>query len=141
MADLLLFAEDDAQEKFIGALIERLAAEFGLTFRLRVRSSRGGFPKVLREFESYSLACERRAEASPDVVVVAVDANCKGLKDRSEEAEARVGDILRDRLVVAIADRISNVASCLTERLSGRYSDTDAKLLTRNARRTAIRAF
>jgi hypothetical protein len=104
MVEALLFAEDDAQEKFIGALIRRLAAEFALTLKLRVRSSRGGFPRVLREFERYSLACERRAEASPDIVVVAVDANCKGLKDRCDEVEARVGDTLRHRLVVAIAD-------------------------------------
>ena len=104
MADLLLFAEDDAQEKFVGALIQRLAREFELTVKLRVRSSRGGFPRVLSELESYSLACERQAGASPDVVVVAVDANCKGLKDRCEEVEARAGEILRDRLVVAIAD-------------------------------------
>jgi hypothetical protein len=104
MADLLLFAEDDAQEKFVGALVQRLAAEFELTLRLRVRSSRGGFPKVLKEFGSFSWACERRAEASPNIVVVVVDANCKGWKDRCDEVEARVGDILRDRLVVAIAD-------------------------------------
>lgn len=104
MAEVLLFAEDDAQEKFVGALIQRIAAEFGHTLKLRVRSARGGFPRVLRELEGYSSACERRAEASPDVVVVAVDANCKGLKDRCEEVEAHAGDILRDRLVVAIAD-------------------------------------
>jgi hypothetical protein len=104
MAEVLLFAEDDAQEKFVGALIQRMAAEFGLALKLRVRSSRGGFPRVLRELESYALVCERRAEASPDVVVVAVDANCKGLKDGCEEVEARASDTLRDRLVVAIAD-------------------------------------
>ena len=36
MADLLLFAEDDAQEKFVSALAQRLAAEFELTLKLRV---------------------------------------------------------------------------------------------------------
>jgi Domain of unknown function (DUF4276) len=104
MADLLLFAEDDAQEKFVGALIQRLAGELQLTVRLRVRSSRGGFGMVLQELGRFSLVCERRAEASPDVVVVAVDANCKGLKDRYDQVEGRVGDILRNRLVVAVAD-------------------------------------
>jgi hypothetical protein len=53
MAEVLLFAEDDAQEKFVGALIQRMAAEFGLALKLRVRSSRVGFPRVLRELKSY----------------------------------------------------------------------------------------
>jgi hypothetical protein len=104
MVDLLLFAEDDAQEKFVGALIQRIARELECPARLRVRSSRGGFAVVLRELKSFSKACERRAEITPDVVVAAVDANCTGLKDRYERVQSCVDDILRHRLVIAVAD-------------------------------------
>jgi hypothetical protein len=104
MADLLLFAEDDAQEKFVGALVRRIAGELEIPVKLRVRSSRGGFGMVLRELKSFSTACERGAETTPDVIVAAVDANCTGLKNRCEQVEACIGDILRDRLVIAVAD-------------------------------------
>lgn len=104
MAELLLFAEDDALEKFIGTLAVRIAHEHGLSVRLRVRSARGGFGKVLQELQRFTAACDRGAEAVPDVIVVAVDANCHGLNDRRAEVEACAGGIVRERLVIAVAD-------------------------------------
>ena len=104
MADLLLFAEDDAQEKFVGALVVRIAADINLPLKLRVRGSGGGFGRVKRELTGYAEEYARGGVRAPDVIVAAVDANCTGLKHRSDEVEACVGEGLRDRLVIAVAD-------------------------------------
>ncbi|PWT85487.1 MAG: hypothetical protein C5B56_13975 [Proteobacteria bacterium] len=104
MVDLLLLAEDDAQEKFVGTLIRRIAQEKGVPLEIRVRSSRTGYGGVLLELQALAKACASGKEIVPDLVVVAVDANCKGPNERRGEVEARAGDTLRDRLVSAIAD-------------------------------------
>jgi hypothetical protein len=104
MVDLLLLAEDDAQENFVGTLVRRIAEDAGIPLNLRIRSALGGFGKVLEELQNLAKACERGAESVPDLVVVAVDANCKGTNERRAEVEGRAGDVLRDRLITAIAD-------------------------------------
>ena len=43
MINILLFAEDVAQEKFVGRLVSRVAQDYSLPARLRIRSSFGGF--------------------------------------------------------------------------------------------------
>jgi len=104
MPDILLFAEDNAQEKFVGRLILRIAAEQGSTAKLRVRSGRGGFGKVLSELQRFAIACERGTEVPPEIIVVAVDANCKGLNETHQLVDERTRDVIRDRIVTAIAD-------------------------------------
>lgn len=105
MLDVLLFAEDYAQEKFVGTLILRLAKELALPIKLRVRSSRGGFGRVLRDLERFAQDyAGGRSLSAPDIIVAAVDANCKGFRDRYDRVEAKAGDVLQDRLVVAVAD-------------------------------------
>jgi hypothetical protein len=104
MIDVLLFAEDDAQERFVGALIERIAEECRVSVHLRMRSVFGGFGKVLTDLKRFSAACERAAEKTPDIIVVAVDANCLGWNARRERVEQSVGEQLHQRLVLAIAD-------------------------------------
>jgi hypothetical protein len=104
MIDVLLFAEDDAQERFIGTLAHRIAEERGVELRLRKRSGRGGFGNVLADLKSFSAMCERRPDQAPDLVIVAVDANCTGWNARRDQVEQSVSQRLQERLVVAIAD-------------------------------------
>ncbi len=104
MADVLLLAEDDAQESFVGTLVRRIAEELGVAANVRVRSAQGGYGRVLKELQALADACKRGMEAMPDLVVVAVDANCRGPNARRGEVEGRVGDVLLDRLVIAVAD-------------------------------------
>lgn len=103
MLEITLLAEDDAQERLIGALIRRLAQEERVPTRLRVRSAYGGLPKVLRELALLARDVERGLTAVPDVVVVALDANCKGVDDRRARIQERAGS-LRDKLVCAVPD-------------------------------------
>ncbi len=104
MTDLLLFAEDDAQERFVEALIRRVAADCAIPITLRKRGAFGGFEKVMTDLKRFAAACERRIETAPDIIIVAVDANCKGLNERREQVEQCAGNALQQRLVTAVAD-------------------------------------
>ena len=103
MVDVLLFAEDDAQERFVRVLIRRLAREISIDVTVRLRSGIGGLGRVLRELARFDAACRQRRERLPDVLVVAIDANCHGRNQRKQLVEHRAGQLI-DRLVCAIAD-------------------------------------
>jgi len=85
MPDLALFVEDMAHQQVIGALVRRIAAEFGLEVGLEWRSARRGFGRVVKEFNDYLRDLARQSEFHSDLIVVATDANCKGLKERRDE--------------------------------------------------------
>jgi hypothetical protein len=104
MDEVLLVAEDDAQERLIGALILRVARESHRGVQLRIRSAYGGLPRVLREVAILANEIDRGHRAAPAIVVVAVDANCKGTDQRVNEIRGRAGTRLSDRLVAAIPD-------------------------------------
>lgn len=69
-----LFVEDVAHERFVSALARRVANEEGKAVHVRTGSAKGGHGRVLDELDLYQRA--RRSEARPDILVVAVDANC-----------------------------------------------------------------
>lgn len=103
MREVLLFVEDDAQEKFVGRLLERVARESGVALRVRVRSARGGWGQVLRELKSFHDSFSRGAEYLPDAICVAVDANCTGAEERRRLIDECTTS-LREHVVCAIAD-------------------------------------
>jgi hypothetical protein len=81
------FLEDIAHERFLKALVARLAEEQGLSpDRLihDVRNASGGRGKVLEEFRQF-LDDLSRQSGTPDVLVVAVDGDCVGYRQRREE--------------------------------------------------------
>ena len=79
-----LFVEDHAHQAIIGALVQRLADEYGIPVRLDWRSTIRGHGRVVEEFKTY-LHDLRRQGSRPDVIVVATDANCHGLNGRVRE--------------------------------------------------------
>lgn len=103
MVELLLFVEDDAQERFVARLARRLADEGEVPIRLRVRSSQGGLGRALKEVERLHTAWLRGRESAPDALIVAVDANCRGIEERRKLIDDKAAG-LRDRVVHAIAD-------------------------------------
>ncbi len=84
-----LFVEDYAHQKVIGTLVQRVAAEYGIEVRLDWRSATGGHGKVIVELRNYIRDLKRQGTPWPDLIVVATDANCKGLNERSRE----IGDL------------------------------------------------
>ena len=85
MPELALFVEDFAHRQVIGALVRRLAADIGLDVRLEWRSARRGYGRVVSEFNDYMRDLGRQGDPVPDLIVVATDANCKGLTERMRE--------------------------------------------------------
>ena len=86
MSRISLFGEDDAHQKIIGTLVLRLAAESETHVQLDWRNAVDGYGAVVREFDDY-LSDLYRQGGYPDLIVVATDANCKGLNERSLELD------------------------------------------------------
>lgn len=67
-----LFAEDEAHERFIGAIVRRVAEEEGTACVIRPRIARGGHPAVMRELKLY----QRISQGDPpDILLITRDAN------------------------------------------------------------------
>ena len=82
MREIVLFVEDFAHRQVIGALVQRLAGDFDLDLRLHWRNATRGYGQVVREFNAYLRDLERHGDPKPDLIIVATDANCKGMNAR-----------------------------------------------------------
>lgn len=85
MRNVALLVEDYAHGKIIGALVWKIAAEFDFDVKFDWRNTVGGHGKVVAELKVYIRDLERQGTPWPDLIVVATDANCKGLNERSRE--------------------------------------------------------
>jgi hypothetical protein len=72
-----LFVEDHAHEALLKPLLNRVCDEQKVVPDVRVRSARGGHPRVLAELKSYLTLIARGGVEMPDLLVVAKDANCE----------------------------------------------------------------
>lgn len=81
MPSVDLFAEDQAHELFVSALLRRILGEAGASIQLNVRSAVGGHGRALMELRTYQRAVLSGAAGltRPDLLVVVIDANCKRL--------------------------------------------------------------
>lgn len=90
------FGEDSAHRMVVGPLIAKVAQEQGVAVRVDWRNARGGYPRVSSELRDYLRDLSRQRE-QPDLVVIATDANCKGVAQRTSELpldQAPVGTVL-----------------------------------------------
>jgi hypothetical protein len=96
-----LFVEDTGHNRFLTALVRRLAREEGRGVRVRERSARGGHGRVLSELRTAqrSLQAER-----PDLLLVAVDANCRGWDEVRKEVSQYVDAGYCPRQIVVCPD-------------------------------------
>ena len=82
MREIALFVEDHAHQQVIEALLKRIAREYGIETRLEWRSSVGGHARVIAELGDYMHDLGRQGSPWPDLIIVATDANCQGLRER-----------------------------------------------------------
>jgi hypothetical protein len=87
MREVALFVEDFAHQQIIGALVYRVAQEFGIEIRLDWRNARHGHGAVVRELGDYLRDLKRQAGPPPDLIIIATDANCAGLLERVRELQ------------------------------------------------------
>src|SRR5436190_817377 len=101
-----LFVEDNAHEEFVKNLLHRMAHEEAIDLSIQIRSARGGHPRVLDEFRYYQKAMLRRVGdmVRPDLLVVAIDANCNSFANARREIDSRIDTALKDVAVVACPD-------------------------------------
>ncbi|MFZ5499276.1 MAG: DUF4276 family protein [Pseudomonadota bacterium] len=93
MREIALFVEDFAHKEFLAALLQRLAAEYGVTVHLDWRNARRGHGAVVTELKQFLRDLQRGRDALPDLVVVATDANCKGLVERMRQITEVTGKV------------------------------------------------
>ena len=84
MREIALFGEDFAHQQVVGALVRRLADEYGIDVRLEWRSAVRGHGRVVQELDRYLRDLARGGER-PDLIIVGTDANCRGLNERVRE--------------------------------------------------------
>ncbi len=104
MPDVYLFAEDVGHELVVGALVRRIAADAGLEVAVRPQSVRGGYGRTVAAVRQYAAAVRRGREATPDVLVVATDADRAGHAERFKAIRDTAGPELAGRLVCAIPE-------------------------------------
>ena len=85
MREIALFVEDYAHQQVIGALILRIAVECNVRVEFRWHIAVGGFGRVVEKLRRFMRDLRRQGGPRPDLVVVATDANCKGLNERTKE--------------------------------------------------------
>lgn len=84
MPEITLFCEDSFHEKFIGAMLRRFGNEYGVGVTLRLLSAQGGLPRMHYEFKCFLRDLSRQRQQRPDSIIVVVDANCQGHKERKD---------------------------------------------------------
>ena len=87
MREIALFVEDFAHQEVIGALVQRLADESCIDVRFNWRSAVRGHGRVVRELRDYLRDLRGQGSPLPDLIIVATDANCRGLNERVREMD------------------------------------------------------
>ncbi len=85
MREVALFVEDYAHEQVIGGLVERIANECNISVQLDWRNAVRGRGEVVTQFKNYLRDLRHQGGPWPDLIIVAADANCKGLNERKRE--------------------------------------------------------
>jgi hypothetical protein len=87
------FLEDVGQENFVRALVVRVAREIGLApqqIRHEVRNATGGRGMVLKELQRFLRDVNHERERPFVLLVVAIDGDCHGYRQRRDEIRALV---------------------------------------------------
>ena len=101
MYEIALFVEDYAHKQVIGALVQRVADQHGITVDLRWRNAVRGYGRVVQELEDFLRDMRRQGAPWPDFIVAATDANCQGFNARI----ASIGNLdFPAPLIVAVPD-------------------------------------
>jgi hypothetical protein len=103
-----IFAEDHAHEAFIRAVTHRFGREHRLNLITRVRNGRGGHGRVMTEFKLFQRAVMMKqasgTEDIPDIIIIAIDANCQRFAQASKGIKEHVKPEFADRAVIACPD-------------------------------------
>lgn len=136
MHDITLFGEDHAHEVVVGALVTRIAEENGIDIRQQWRSATGGHGRVARQLDRYLRGLRSQSGPWPELIVVATDANCHGLRERVRQVTPRH---VPDRLFSRSRTRTSSAGCSWTALPSRRCLATAVRHRTGSAAAIATR--
>lgn len=96
--EVVIFGEDVGHERFVTALVKRVAVEEGVGLSVRTGSGRGGHGRALTELRDY----QRALVGVPDLLVAAIDSNCNpSWTNARDAAENTIDQAKFPRSVVA----------------------------------------
>ena len=99
-----VFCEDRAHEMLLRPLVARLTREHGLGHETRVVSAKGGAPRVMKELSLALESTRKGARPEPRLLVVCIDGNCQGFRQRAKDIRDHVAQSTSCDLVVACPD-------------------------------------
>jgi uncharacterized protein DUF4276 len=102
-----LYCEDSGHEQFARALVNRLAADQSLHFDLRTPSGRGGHGRAVTELKIWQrtvFAQQGVGHSLPDLLVLMIDANCKGWAQVRRTLEEAVDSRIFSHCVIGCPD-------------------------------------
>lgn len=82
MREIGLFVEDNAHLRVIGGLIQRIADAHSIPVTLYWLNSEGGHGNVVSAFRAYLRDLAKQGRPLLDLIIVATDANCRGINER-----------------------------------------------------------
>lgn len=132
-----LFAEDLAHELFLRPMVERVCAEQRVGCRVRVRSARGGHGRAMAEVQNLQQALAKGVPelATPEILVVAIDANCEQFAKARKKVEAVIRPEMLPLVAIACPDphieRWYLADPVAVERVVGRRPSTGKKKCAR----------
>lgn len=86
-----VFCEDEGHERFVVAMLDRLAAAYGVEVEVVMLSARGGAGRMMKRLDAY-VEDLRRTRPLPDLVVVARDTDTRGLSQTQRDIEDALGE-------------------------------------------------
>jgi hypothetical protein len=99
-----LFVEDRGHEALLKPLLERLGRERHRDVSVQVRAARGGHGNALAELALYQKSVLKRGLTMPDLLVIAIDANCSSFTQARASIEQHLEQQFADRAVPACPD-------------------------------------
>jgi hypothetical protein len=101
-----LFLEDAGHDTFVGALVQRIAAEVGAEVSVDTRNASGGAGRAIKSLRRYLKDLDGGAEFTPDVLVIAIDADVGAFQQKRTELIdlASQCSLPPERIAVAVPD-------------------------------------
>ena len=87
-------------------MLSRIATDNNRRITVRVRSARGGRPRVLEELSLYQKSVLKAPDSMsmPDLLFIAIDANCKRWNKARTEIQGKIQSPFTSRSIVACPD-------------------------------------
>lgn len=96
-----LFCEDSGHEQFARSLLKRLADERGMRPSINPVSARGGHGQAITEFKAWQRGINHEI---PDLLLLLIDANCKGWTQVRRDLEQAVDPAVFPRCAIGCPD-------------------------------------